>query len=173
MKRTIFTLFLGLLLAIPGFAAEPAKPAASGLITNALRGLTALLPKPETAPADSTAVSTIGIRGSESTATLVNPYWKDDRSNDPAFAAELNAYTEAQNLLQAQKWTEAQQAMTRFLAEHPKSDLVPNARFGQALAAAGADQAGPAADQFRQFARDYPTHPLRADAEKLAAALGK
>jgi len=178
MKRTLFTIIAGLLFALSVSAAEPAKPAAQGggtggtsdLVINALRGLSALLPKPD-APKEEGKVSTIGVRGAESTTTLVSPYWKEDRSNDPAFAAELSAYTAAHNLLQEKRWDEAQQALSKFLVDHPKSDLVPNARFGQAVASAGASKNGEAADQFKQFARDYPKHPLRTDAEKFATAL--
>lgn len=175
MKRLLVTLVLGVALGLPALAAEPAEPAeesgASALIIDALRGLSALLPKPEAPAQENAAVSTIGIRGNESTTTLITPYWKDDRSDDPAFAAQLSAYAAAQRLLEEQRWEEAHQSLTAFLTEHPGSDLTPNARFGQALAAAGAQRSDEAARQFRQFASDYPTHPLRGEAERIAAAL--
>lgn len=177
MKRILFALALGVGCSASLSAEEPAQPAEpekngeSSLIIDALRGLSALLPRPEAPPAENSQPSTIGIRGNESTTTLITPYWKGDRGEDPAFTAELSSYTAAQRLLQEQRWDEAQQAMTRFLTEFPKSDLTPNARFGQALATAGARHTGEAADQLRTFVRDYPEHPLRAEAEKLAAAL--
>lgn len=174
MKRMLFLLTLALGLAMP-VAAEDAKPAekggASALIIDALRGLSALLPKPDVPVEETKSVSTIGVRGSESTATLITPYWKDDRSNDPAFAAQLTAYAAAQTLLEQHRWEEAQQAMSAFLAAHPASDLVPNARFGEALAQAGAGRGKEAAAQFAKFAQDFPAHPLRARAQELASAL--
>ena len=176
MKRALLSLLIGLAVTLTTLAEEPAKveppkPGASNLIIDALRGLSALLPKPEAPPSENTKVSTIGIRGSETTTTLVTPYWKDDRSNDPAFAAELSAFTAAQDLLQEQRWDEAQQALVGFMTEHPQSDLIPHAKYALALAAAGASRDAEAVEQLQQFARDYPAHPLRADAEKLAAAL--
>jgi TolA-binding protein len=172
MKGTVFLLLIGLAIAAPATAADEAPGGVSSMLVDALRGLSALLPKPDVPAAEKTAVATMGIRGSESTTSLMTPYWKDDRSGDPAFAAELLAYTAAQNLLQERRWDEARNAMAQFLAGYPQSDLVANARFGQAVANAGAANAAEAASQFRQFVSDYPEHPLRADAEKLAAALG-
>ena len=176
MKTKLITLLVSLALSLPVFAAEPAKPGApqtgaSSLLIDALRSLSGLLPKPEAPRNEGGAVATLGIRGNESTATLITPYWKDDRSNDPAFKAQLEAYLAAHNLLQAQRWDAAQQAMVGFLGEHPNSDLTPHARFGQALAVAGAGNGAAAASQFQQFARDYPQHPLRGEAERLATAL--
>lgn len=178
MKRSLFLLLMGLAIAAPATAADPAAAGeasggVSSMLVNALRGLSALLPKPDVPATEKSAVATMGIRGSESTTTLMTPYWKDDRSSDPAFATELSAYTAAQNLLQERRWDEAREALTKFLSDHPQSDLAANAHFGLAVAAAGGDDATEAAGQFKQFVSDYPEHPLRNQAEKLAAALAR
>lgn len=174
MKQTLLILTLSLVLAAPVPAADTdsaGQGGASSLLVNALRGLSALLPKPQAPAASNAPVATLGIRGSESTTTLLSPYWKDDRAEDTAFKQELERYTAAQDLLQAQRWEEARAALSQFLADHPNSDLVANARFGEAVANVGGNHLPEAADQLQRFVADYPDHPLRGNAEGLAAAL--
>lgn len=114
---------------------------------------------------------TAATASAETTTTLLTPYWKDDRSEDPAFQAEVQSYGAAQQLLEDGKLKEAEAAFGNFIQAHGNSDLLPNARFGQALALAALGDGKKAKAAMESFLRDYPQHPLAADARKVAAEL--
>lgn len=182
MKRLITIVLLSALSA-GAIAAESAKPAAAadnkaqadgrfkGAVFDALRNLSAMLPKQNNRNADPRQSATMGIRGSETTASLINPYWKDDKADDPAFQAEVHDYSAAQQLLEDGQLKEAEAAFTRFIQAHPASDLLPNARFGRGLAFAAQGDKKRGSEAMAAFAKDYPQHPLAADAQKVAAEL--
>ncbi len=183
MKQIIAIVLLTLLTA-GAFAAEsaviPASAAAGkaqpesrfkGAVFDALRNLSAMLPKQNNRNADPRQSATMGIRGSETTASLINPYWKDDKADDPAFQAEVHDYSAAQQLLEEGQLKEAETAFNAFIQAHPASDLLPNARFGLGLALAAQGDKKKGGEAMTAFARDYPQHPLAADAQKVAAEL--
>jgi len=182
--KPLIAIALLTLLAAGATAAEPAAKAApasenkaaadgryKGAVFEALRNLSAMLPKQNNRNADPRQSATMGIRGSETTASLINPYWKDDKLDDPAFQAEVQSYGDAQQLLEDGKPGEAAAAFHAFIQAHPTSDLLPNARFGQALALAAQGDKKRGSEALAAFAKDYPQHPLAADAQKVAAEL--
>lgn len=165
----------GAALALPpaASAAEPTQ-APSG-IREVFGGLWAKLRATVKRPSASAEIPTYtaGIRGNEATESGLKPYWKDDREQDPAFRAERQALESAQGLADAQKYAEAATAFESFAASHPKSTLLPNARFGGALARASLGERDKAVAALQGFVRDYPQHVLAGDAQQALAALQK
>jgi TolA-binding protein len=183
MKQLIAIVLLSV-IATGAAAAEPAVTAAptaatkaqpenrfSGALFDALRNLSGMLPKQGSRSADPRQSATMGIRGSETTTSLINPYWKDDKGDDAAFQAEVQGYGAAQQLLEEGKLQEAATAFGDFIQAHPASDLLPNARFGQALALAAQGDKKKGSEAMAAFMKDYPQHPLVADARKVLAEL--
>lgn len=183
MKKLIAIVLLSALSAAAVAAESAAKPAPAadnkaqadgrfkGAVFDALRNLSAMLPKQNNRNADPRQSATMGIRGSETTASLINPYWKDDKADDPAFQAEVHDYSAAQQLLEDGQLKEAETAFNAFIQAHPASDLLPNARFGRGLALAAQGDKKRGSEAMAAFAKDYPQHPLAADAQKVAAEL--
>ena len=113
-----------------------------------------------------------GVRGAESTASTLKPYWKGDKTNDPAYVAEINAFNSAQALAERDDYPAAAAAFEKFLKDYPASTLKPNAEFGLALAVCGTDRARGLV-QLKTFAEKNPTHPLVADARRAVGQLEK
>ena len=111
-----------------------------------------------------------GVRGAESTASSLTPYWKGDKTKDPAYVAEVNAFNGAQALAERGDYPAAGAAFEKFLKDYPASSLKPNAEFGQALAVSGSDRSKGAA-RFKAFAEQHRAHPLAADAQRLATQI--
>lgn len=153
----------------PTAAESKGQPAGQfkGALFNALRSLSGMLPR-QNGHKEAAQSATMGIRGAETTTSQLSPYWKDDKSADPLFQAELNDYTQAQQLLEQGKLPEAEAAMADFIKQHPQSALLANARFGQALAYAGEGKKEQARAALQDFIKSYPQHPLAADAQKVA-----
>ncbi len=129
------------------------------------------LASPRAAAAPVAVPVTAGIRGAEATESDLKPYWKGDREQDPAYRAERHELQAAQELADAQKFAEAARAFEKFLTAHPKSPLVPNARFGGALSYAALGDRARARAGFESFLKENPQHPLAHDAEQALAAL--
>jgi TolA-binding protein len=124
------------------------------------------------AASHSKPVVTAGIRGAESTDTALKPYWKDDRSNDEQYLKQLNAYNEAQNLIDKGEMKAAAASLDKFIDEYPGSELMPNAMFAEAMALAGMGEKDGSIKQFNKFIKENPKHPLRGDAEIAIKELG-
>ena len=114
---------------------------------------------------------TAGIRGAEATESELRPYWKGDRERDPAYRAERQELVSAQDLADAGKFAEAAKAFNAFAEAHPRSPLLPEARFGAALSEAALGDKARAASGFENFLKQNPQHPLARDAERALAAL--
>ena len=184
MKKLLFVL-LASTLPLAVHAAEPAKESEQaakpqqqsegrfkGALFDALRSLSGMLPRQDGhKDANGQATATMGIRGAENTASLMKPYWKDDKNSDPAFKAQVEEYGKAQLLLEQGKLPEAEAAMNTFIQQHPQSELLPNARFGLALAYAGQGQRDKGRIAMNNFLKEDPKHPLAADAQKVLAEL--
>ena len=128
---------------------------------------------PKLSAKDSEKITVVaGVRGAESTASTLTPYWKGDKTRDPAYVAEVSALNGAQALAERGDYPAAATAFEKFLTEHAASSLKPNAEFGLALAVSGSDRTKGAA-QFKAFAEQHRTHPLAADAQRLAAQLAQ
>jgi len=171
--------------AMPAAAQAPAKPAATpaqapagtpppgSAFTDFLANMWARLraATPRTAPSAQASSVTAGLRGKEATESELKPYWKDDRGDDPAAAAERQALDGAQTLAEAGKFAEAAQAFDTFLKQYPSSPLAANAIFGGALARAAMGDKARARAGFEDFLKRAPQHPLAHDAEQALASL--
>ena len=121
--------------------------------------------------ANSEVVYTAGIRGAESTDTLLKPYWKDDLTEDEAFQAELQKFSLAQLKMDRGELDSAVQSFDSFLDEFAQSDLRPNALFGKSISLAGLGQNEQSLLAMRQFLEENPNHPLNDDAKLVIAEL--
>ena len=117
------------------------------------------------------ALYTAGIRGAESTDTLLKPYWKDDLTQDEEFQAELQKYSLAQLQMDQGELDAAVKSFDEFLKQYSGSDLRPNALFGKSLSLAGLGQNEQSLAAMRQFVEENPKHPLVADANQVIAEL--
>jgi TolA-binding protein len=181
-----YTLLLAFLLFVPAaLAAELPKadaPRIEVLKAEERSGLQSLLdemwsrlrqygPKLSVKESEKTTV-VAGVRGAESTASTLTPYWKGDKTRDPVFVAEVNAFNAAQTLAEHADYPAASTAFEKFLKDYPASTLKPNAEFGLALAVSGSDRAKGLA-QLKSFAEQNRTHPFAADAQRVISQLEK
>ena len=116
-------------------------------------------------------VYTAGIRGSESTDTLLKPYWKNDLTQDEAFQAELKLFGIAQQKLDKGQLDVAVQSFDRFLKQYSTSSLRPNALFAMSISLAGSGKSEESIRTMRLFLDENPGHPLANDAKQVIAEL--
>lgn len=116
-------------------------------------------------------VVTAGIRGAETTDSLINPYWMDDKTDDPDYIKELTEYTSAQQLAEEGNLQAAVKALSAFLEDFGDSDLKPNAQFALGISYGGLGQNKHSVDALQTFVSDNPKHPLVADAKQVIAEL--
>lgn len=116
-------------------------------------------------------VATAGIRGAETTTSLINPYWKDDRTEDPDYIRELTEYTKAQQFAENGDLKAAITALSDFIDKHDSSDLKPNAQFALGISYGGLGRNPDAVKMLQSFVNDYPAHPLVSDAKQVIAEL--
>lgn len=121
--------------------------------------------------AKSSTVYTAGIRGAESTGTLLQPAWKDDLTQDPLFQKELKMYGEALTHLDNGSLKEANDSLGEFLTLYPSSSLKPNVLFAQGISYAGIGDKANASKTLNQFVTDYSNHPLATDAINIVEQL--
>jgi len=179
MKNILFVL---LLIGLPGFAAPlQAQDSTSvveteshsifkGLFQSVWARLKALNPSARQT-ANTEVVYTAGIRGAESTDTLLKPYWKDDLTRDEKFQAELERYSLAQLEMDRGELKSAVASFDGFLDEYAHSDLRPNALFAKSISLAGLGKTQASLQVMRQFIEENPNHPLNADARQVIAEL--
>jgi TolA-binding protein len=146
------------------------KSAFKGLLYKVWGRLRALSPQPNDKRRNRTAV-TAGIRGAETTDSLINPYWKDDKTDDPDYIKELTEYTKAQQLAEDGDLQSAVKALSAFIENHGDSDLKPNAQFALGISYGGMGQNKPGVDALQAFVNDNPKHPLVVDAKQVIAEL--
>jgi TolA-binding protein len=146
------------------------KSVFKGLLYKVWGRLRALNPQMDNRNRSRTAV-TAGIRGAETTDSLINPYWMDDKTEDPDYIKELTAYTKAQQLAENGDLQSAVKALSAFIEDHGDSDLKPNAQFALGISYGGLGQKKPSVDALQAFVNDNPKHPLVADAKQVIAEL--
>ena len=117
--------------------------------------------------ARSSMVYTAGIRGAESTDTLLKPYWKGDLTRDVQFRSELEQFDRAQQKLDSGELEIAATEFDQFLKQYTDSALRPNALFALGISLAGAGQLDASIDSMKQFIDENPGHPLVGDAEMV------
>jgi len=121
--------------------------------------------------AKSSTVYTAGIRGAESTDTLLKPYWKDDLTQDEQFQAELEQFSQAQQKLDSGELDKAAMEFDQFLKKYSNSALRPNALFARGISLAGVGKSEPSIASMQQFIDEYPDHPLASDAKLVISEL--
>ncbi len=121
--------------------------------------------------AKSATVYTAGIRGAESTGTLIQPYWKDDLTQDPSFQKQLKMYGEALSHLDKGSLKQANDSLSKFLTAFPSSTLKPTALFAQGISYAGLGDKANASNVLNQFVTEFTNHPLVEDAGNLIKQL--
>ena len=142
----------------------------TGLFRSVWARLKALNPASKES-ARSQQVYTAGIRGADSTDTLLQPYWKDDLSQDEAFQAELKQFSLAQKQMDQGDLKTAAQSFDDFLGEFANSDLRPNALFSKSLCQAAIGQTVESRSSLQTFIDENPNHPLIEDARQVLASL--
>ena len=108
-----------------------------------------------------------GMRGAESTDTLLQLYWKNDLSQDQQFQAELQKFGLAQTKMDRGELEAAVKAFDEFLQEFEQSALYPNALFGKSISLAAIGQTEQSLITIRKFIEENPRHPLVGDALKV------
>jgi hypothetical protein len=121
--------------------------------------------------ANSEVVYTAGIRGAESTDTLLKPYWKGDLTQDKKFQAELQKFSLAQLKLDRGELESAVVSYDSFLDEYVQSDLRPNALFGKSISLAGLGNTQESLATMQLFVDENPNHPLNGDANQVIEEL--
>jgi TolA-binding protein len=182
MGKFVFIAVLALTVPVLSYAAEQAvekdvvvikseqKSAFKGLLYKVWGRLRALSPQAKNKNKGRTSV-TAGIRGAETTDSLINPYWKDDKTEDPDYIKELTAYTKAQQQAENGDLESAVKSLSAFIEEYDDSDLKPNAQFALGISYAGLGKTQPSIDALQVFVNDNPKHPLVADAKQVIAEL--
>lgn len=117
------------------------------------------------------ATVTAGIRGSETTTSLIQPYWKDDQTDDPVYMQELKDYLNAQQLVEGGDLKAAVTALSEFIDNHDDSDLQANAQFALGLSYGGMGDKQNSVEVLSRFVDNYPNHPLATDAKQVIAEL--
>ena len=121
--------------------------------------------------ANSAVVYTAGIRGAESTDTLLSPYWKNDLTQDEEFQAELEKFSLAQIKMDRGELESAVKSFDGFLDEYEQSPLRPNALFGKSISLAGLGQTQQSLAAMQLFVDENPNHPLSDDAKLVIQEL--
>jgi TolA-binding protein len=117
--------------------------------------------------AKSTQTYVAGIRGAETTDTLLKPYWKADLTRDESFQAELEKFSLAQYKMDKGDLEAAVDLFDGFLSQYKRSDMRPNALFGKSISLANIGQREQSLAVMRQFVDENPNHPLVEDAKQV------
>ena len=179
MNHIAIFVSVSLLIAFPSVAAAQSAPPtkAEGSVAKELLGdlwdkLRSYGPKLQSNSAGRQYVTvTVGIRGNENTASELKPYWKDDRADDPAFVDEAKSYRAAQELAEKNRPREAIQALESFMKTYPDSLFKPNAQLVIGLSHTALGDKAQATAAMKGFVKDYPKHPLAADANRAIETL--
>lgn len=143
-----------------------------GLLYKVWGRLRALNPQLKTNKTRERSVATMGIRGAETTTSIIEPYWKGDKTDDPEYITELTQYTQAQQYAEEGDLQKAVTALNVFLQDHEQSDLRPNAQFALGISQGGMGDVPASKRTLQAFVDDNPKHPLVIDAQQVIAELG-
>ena len=145
------------------------KSVFKGLLYKVWGRFKAISPKDDSKNKLTQRTITAGVRGAETTSSILQPYWKDDRSNDKQFIKQLQDFAHAQSLVDEGRLADANQAFNSFVEYYPGSDLRVNARFAIGLTLGGMGQNDECVQVFEGFVKEYPEHPLTIDAKTVIA----
>ncbi len=116
------------------------------------------------------AVTTAGIRGNETTESILEPYWKGDQSEDPVFVESLKLFNKAQKSIEQGNLQAAGKNLDSFIQQYKGTQLYPNALFTKALVSGGQGEKAQSIELMRSFIKAHPKHPLIEDAQKVIDA---
>ena len=142
-----------------------------GLLYQVWGRLRSLNPQLETNKTRQRSVATMGIRGAETTSSIIEPYWKGDKTDDKEYVAELTKYTKAQQYAEDGDLDKAVVELSAFLEEYEDSELKPNAQFALAISQGGLGDASNSKKTLEEFVDDNPGHPLVSDAKQVMSSL--
>jgi TolA-binding protein len=142
----------------------------TGLFRSVWAHLKALNPT-QRQSAKSTHTYAAGIRGAESTDTLLQPYWKADLAQDEDFQEELGKFSQAQHKMDKGDLPAAVELFDDFLNEYAQSNMRPNALFGKSVSLASIGQNERSLIVMQQFIDENPNHPLIGDARQVIGTL--
>ncbi len=184
MKKLSLILLFLLTFSITAYAEDDEKQGASlivvktensssfkGLLYKVWGRLRALNPQLKTNKTRNRSVATMGIRGAETTTSIIEPYWKGDQTDNPEYITELTRYTEAQQFAEDGDLQKAVTALNAFLEEYEESDLKPNAQFALGISQGGMGDIAASKITLQAFVDDNPKHPLVVDAKQVIAEL--
>ena len=143
------------------------KSVFKGLLYKVWGRLRALNPQLKTNRTRNRSVVTMGIRGAETTSSIIEPYWKGDKTDDPEYIEELTSYTKAQQLAEDGDLQKAVTALNSFMQEYEESELRPNAQFALGISQGGLGDVVASKKTLHAFVEDNPKHPLVADAKQV------
>ena len=126
---------------------------------------------PRTASKSRRSVATAGVRGAETTNSIISPYWKDDNTDDPEYIKELTEYSKAQQMAEDGDLPGAVAALNSFIDNHATSDFKPNAQFALGISYGGLGKNNEGVNVLKNFVNDNPKHPLVGDAQQLITEL--
>ena len=117
------------------------------------------------------SVITAGVRGAETTDSLIDPYWKGDKTDDPAYIKELTEFHNANQFAENGDLNSAVKAFSSFINDHSESDLRANAQFALGISYGGMGNAKSGVNTLRAFVKDNPDHSMVTDAKQVIAEL--
>ena len=126
---------------------------------------------PRKASRNNRSVATAGVRGAETTTSIISPYWKDDNTEDPEYLKELDEFTKAQQLAESGDLNAAITALSSFIENHKDSDYKANAQFALGVSYGGLGKNAESVKVFQDFVNDNPRHPLVGDAKQVMVEL--
>ena len=172
-KLTILILCIGSLLINTGAVAQDSTikqttthSVFKGIFLSVWSKLKSLNPTQKQS-AKSVQIYTVGMRGAESTDTLLKPYWKNDLARDVQFQTELKRFSLAQQKLDSGELEDAAREFDKFLVEYSSSSLRPNALFAKSLSLAGTGNKEMSITAMKQFIDENPNHPMVKGAKQV------
>ena len=114
---------------------------------------------------------TAGIRGAETTDSLIDPYWKGDKTDDPDYIKELTEFNNAHQLAENGDLPSAVNALSSFISNHGDSELKANAQFALGISYGGMGDVRSSVNTLRAFLKENPKHSMVADARQVIAEI--
>lgn len=116
-----------------------------------------------------TGSAVAGLRGDEK-EKFFKPYWKGAKKTE---SPDLAAFREAGNLMDANKFEEACQALLDFITKFPKSALLPKVKIALAICYIHLGKKEEASKVLSKWLEEYPNNELASDVKAILADLRK
>ena len=122
-----------------------------------------MMPKKGAEKRQSTAV--MGVRGSETTESALNPYWAGDLTSDPKFQSELSAFDQARDECEQGDASKGAAALEALMLNSTQKLFRPNYLLSLSACFQKLGNAEKSDVYLKSFVSDYPDHPLAAEAK--------